>query len=275
MCTGNEIKSAPGDATDCSADPPCNAETEIPNHDHSGCGKLHKKSKIDRKNSTEVSLHKHFLTIPVCALGHFINGSRCLPCLRHVSGSGGEKLIDGNTSSCMVVPQKTYGPNLLHVLSLHGNCTTESDVTLDVTMETTATCNDLRSVLVMAKPGSECNIFGDHFNVCDVLNTNQLGGKNVCSLECKCADSAEQCLIHVYSGLDITTPDLSICEITSGSIDNKSLKNSPYIIIDVLQVFFSMKINPIALINVYTYCHFNRPAIVLLQSATSMFHAIS
>ena len=38
MCTGNEIKSTPGDATNCSADPPCDGITSVPNAEHSACG---------------------------------------------------------------------------------------------------------------------------------------------------------------------------------------------------------------------------------------------
>ena len=37
MCTGNEIKSTPGDATNCSADGPCDGITSVPNGDHSDC----------------------------------------------------------------------------------------------------------------------------------------------------------------------------------------------------------------------------------------------
>ena len=37
-CSGNEIKSTPGDATDCTADPPCDGATKVPNDDHTACG---------------------------------------------------------------------------------------------------------------------------------------------------------------------------------------------------------------------------------------------
>ena len=38
LCTGNEIKSTPGDAADCSADTPCDGITSVPNDEHSTCG---------------------------------------------------------------------------------------------------------------------------------------------------------------------------------------------------------------------------------------------
>ena len=39
ICAGNEIKSTPGDANNCSADAPCDGITSVPNDDHSACGK--------------------------------------------------------------------------------------------------------------------------------------------------------------------------------------------------------------------------------------------
>ena len=40
LCAGNEIKSTPGDATNCSADAPCDGVTSVPNDDHSACGEF-------------------------------------------------------------------------------------------------------------------------------------------------------------------------------------------------------------------------------------------
>ena len=37
-CTGNTIKSAPGDAGDCSADQSCDGTTNVPNAGHTTCG---------------------------------------------------------------------------------------------------------------------------------------------------------------------------------------------------------------------------------------------
>ena len=38
MCAGNEIKSTIGDTTHCSADPPCDGATNVPDDDHTACG---------------------------------------------------------------------------------------------------------------------------------------------------------------------------------------------------------------------------------------------
>ena len=130
-----------------------------------------------------------------CNAGYYLNGVVCDPWFSHISGSGGEMLIDGNASSCVTAPQNPDGATVLYVLYV---CTAGSDITLNVTMEMTATRNDLKTVLVMAKSGSNCNRFGNHFNVCEVMSSSQVAGKNVCSLKCKCDDSADQCLLYVY-----------------------------------------------------------------------------
>ena len=64
-------------------------------------------------------------------------------------------------------------------------------------MEMTATCNDLQTVLVIEKSGLNCNRFGNHFNVCEVMSSSQVAGKNVCSRKCKCASSVDQRLLYV------------------------------------------------------------------------------
>ena len=38
LCTANEIKSTPGDAVNCSTDPPCDGTTNVPNSNHTACG---------------------------------------------------------------------------------------------------------------------------------------------------------------------------------------------------------------------------------------------
>ena len=38
MCTGNTIKSTPGDAVDCNGDTLCDGVTEVPDANHTNCG---------------------------------------------------------------------------------------------------------------------------------------------------------------------------------------------------------------------------------------------
>ena len=39
QCTGNKIKTMVGDATNCGADEPCDGVGEVPNSNHTACGK--------------------------------------------------------------------------------------------------------------------------------------------------------------------------------------------------------------------------------------------
>ena len=39
MCTGNKIKTSAGDAPDCDANAACDGVSEVPNADHTACGK--------------------------------------------------------------------------------------------------------------------------------------------------------------------------------------------------------------------------------------------
>ena len=38
LCSNNTIKSTPGDAMNCSADPPCDGTLTVPNDNHTQCG---------------------------------------------------------------------------------------------------------------------------------------------------------------------------------------------------------------------------------------------
>ena len=40
MCTGNTVKSKPGNIETCDEDPPCNGETTVPNTNNTACGGL-------------------------------------------------------------------------------------------------------------------------------------------------------------------------------------------------------------------------------------------
>ena len=129
-----------------------------------------------------------------------------------ISGSGGENLIDGDTSTCSQVPFVAGTVSRHYELGIHSNCT-RSEISVSVSMETSATCDDLRDTVYMEKPLSGCNDVSTQYGVCDVINENQAVGKGVCEMRCKCDDAAEQCLIHIFSG--ITPKDISICEITA------------------------------------------------------------
>ena len=112
--------------------------------------------------------------ISVCIPGYYKSSLTCQPCLSSIYGSGGEVLIDGDTNTCAAVPvHKIEGAVPQYQLSINGNCT--SNLSLMVTMESSGSCADLRSVLFTEKPRSGCNDVNNHFNVCDVTNEIQSG----------------------------------------------------------------------------------------------------
>ena len=94
-------------------------------------------------------------------------------------------------------------------LGIHGNCT-QPEVGVSVTAENSTTCAELRDTIFTKKPRSGCDSL--HYRACDVIAERQsINGKRECGMICKCAESADQCVIYILSG---TTPkDLSICEI--------------------------------------------------------------
>ena len=146
----------------------------------------------------------------VCAFGFYEDGSTCLPCVNLISGSDGENLIDGDTNTCSSVSFGGRKAVIDHTLGVYGNCT-EPEINVRVTMEISATCDELRDAVFMDEPSSGCNYDSSQYVACDVISENQSNGKRVCSLSCKCAESADQCLISIISGMVLT--DLRICEI--------------------------------------------------------------
>ena len=46
---------------------------------------------------------------------------------------------------------------------------------------------------------------------CEITSTDVINEKTTCSMRCECADSADQCLVHLYSGLNEV--DVQICEM--------------------------------------------------------------
>ena len=135
-----------------------------------------------------------------------------MSCLNLISGSGGENLADGDTNTCSPVSFKTRKAAIDHTLGVHGNCT-QPEINVRVTIEISATCDEVRDAVFMDEPRSGCNEDSTQYVACDVINENQSDAKRVCSMRCKCAKSVNQCLIHIISG--VTPKDLSICEITA------------------------------------------------------------
>ena len=119
-------------------------------------------------------------------------------------------MIDGDINTCSAVPiPKIKGAIPQYQIGINGTCTKNPN--LIVTMGISATCSDLRSALFTEKPRSGCNGVRNNFDVCDVTAEFKFYNTRQCYMRCKCAESANQCVLHIVSG--ISRKSVSICEI--------------------------------------------------------------
>ena len=122
-------------------------------------------------------------------------------CFWPVSGKG-SNLTDGSTNTCVTVPSLLDGPSVQYTLAVNNTCIHGNHVNVSVT--TKSLCDEIRSVVLMDRV-STCN--GKQASRCEVINSNEM----MCELRCKCAESANQCLIHLYSG--VGNQKTEICKI--------------------------------------------------------------
>ena len=122
-------------------------------------------------------------------------------------------LIDGNTNTCLQITSHTMGRATSQLsLDISNMCMFKSNViTLAVTMETMATCHDLRNILYMGRPAQ--GWLTDQFTMCDIMSDNQSGNRRQCVMKCECSFSADQCSFKIYTGFHRHT--IIICEITA------------------------------------------------------------
>ena len=97
-------------------------------------------------------------------------------------------------------------------LSVNSRCGNGNDVTVKVTMDLNADCNDLVSALSVKD--DDCNRSSMKMKKCLLIHVMIDSDKKVCRSRCKCADSADFCLLQIYSrGLVPNPPEIKICEI--------------------------------------------------------------
>ena len=120
-------------------------------------------------------------------------------------------LIDGDSATCSLLPFRTYAtPSHHYDLSIHRHCA-QPEVAVLITAQNSTVCAELANAVFMEK-FSRCSDGNPYYVGCDLIAEIQSAdGKRVCEMRCKCADSADQCMIHILSG--ITPKDMGICEI--------------------------------------------------------------
>ena len=132
--------------------------------------------------------------------------------MKLISGSGGQNLTDGDINTC----SKNKMGFHQYQIGLHDNCI-KAEVNVFVAVDNSTTCDDVRGAIFTEKPHSGCNDNRPMFGACLFKGENQsVDGRRICLLKCKCTESADQCIIHIFSG---TTPkDMNICEIKVDSL---------------------------------------------------------
>ena len=135
-------------------------------------------------------------------------------CVTLVSENGDESLVDGNTENCIKVPESMDGLSVRYQLSVYSRCGNGNDITVGVTVDNKTNCTDLVSVLSVKEADDECGRSSLKMNRCLLINVIIDSDRRVCSLRCECADSADSCLLQIYSrGLVSNPPEIKICKI--------------------------------------------------------------
>ena len=81
-------------------------------------------------------------------------------------------------------------------------------------MDRESDCNDLVSTLSMKESDDDCIRNSMNMKICSPIDSEVEIDKKVCRLRCKCADTADSCLLQIYSrGLVPNPPEINICEI--------------------------------------------------------------
>ena len=135
-------------------------------------------------------------------------------CLTLLSGNDGAILVDGNTDNCTAPPQSPDGLSVQYELSVRRACGNGTDVTIRATVDNKTDCNTLGSVLSVKEDDDDWSRNSIKMNRCTLIQVVIESDKKVCRLSCKCADSADSCLLQICSrGLVPNPPEIKICEI--------------------------------------------------------------
>ena len=126
----------------------------------------------------------------------------------------GGALVDGSRDQCVTVPQSPDSVSIQYELSVNSQCGNGRDVIVKVTMDLNAACSDLVSSLSVKEAEDNYSRHSAKMKRCSLMDSIVDSDKTACRLRCKCADSADSCLLQIYSrGLVPNPPEIKICEI--------------------------------------------------------------
>ena len=160
---------------------------------------------------------------PVCNADYFKNGTTCLPCATLTAGVDGQKLLDDDTSTCVMI-QPRGGASLQFELTVNRACGVNGNINVNVTVGMKTAYDDLLSLIFTKNSENQCNNSNNRNNLrlnrCEIVRSGVAddSGKRVCSMKCKRADSAGSCDIQVYSysGVASNRQNVRLCEISVG-----------------------------------------------------------
>ena len=122
-------------------------------------------------------------------------------------GTVGGILVDDNTTTCLTLQQEPQDGTFIQTsLLVNDGCRNGPKVTINVTVKEQTQCHELLGMIFIEKPTATCS----KAVKCQEISSVIAEGSRVCGMECPCADSANQFLIHLVSEINV-----DICEIVT------------------------------------------------------------
>ena len=147
-----------------------------------------------------------------CDDRHYLSGSECLPCATVSSSNDGQRLTDGDTDTCVTI-QPQDGAVLQYELSVNKTCSHDNTGSVKVTAAIETNCYDLESMFVTEGSEEKCGKNSVKMTRCEMTESAVDDGNRVCSLKCKCADSANSCVRSIQMYTPMKAMDVQICEL--------------------------------------------------------------
>ena len=122
-------------------------------------------------------------------------------------GTVGAILVDDNTTTCLTLQEQPQDGTFIQTsLLVKNGCRNGPRVTINVTVKEQTQCSELLRMILIEKPTVTCS----KAVKCELISSVIAEGSRVCGIGCPCADSANQCLIHLVNEINV-----EICEIVT------------------------------------------------------------
>ena len=120
-------------------------------------------------------------------------------------GTVGGILVDDDMTTCLTLQKLPQDGTFIQTsLFVNNGCRNGSRINLNITVKEQIQCHELLDMLFIEKPTVTCS----KAVKCEEISSVIEEGSRVCGVGCPCADSANQCLIHLVNEINV-----EICEI--------------------------------------------------------------